>query len=168
LDLSDFNYDSHHFEDFINDLEPFSKQDLGERWCFEDTILYLNLPNLPSSLGVDTIAKLFAWLKLKGVRKIINLKLPDCSDQYDIEDFICGKILDQFEVLHLDWVRLDVDLRQLALFCSRGGIESLTTLHLYSCGNFEGLTSRGLDTNEDINLDNVFDWIRDVCIPERG
>jgi hypothetical protein len=152
LDLSDFNYQSDHFENFVNGLGTFSEKDLGKRWCFERTILYLNLPHLPhlDDSKVDIVVKLLEWLKSKDVSRILYLKLPDCSAQYDIKTFVYDEILTRFNVVHFDWIRLDVNVQKLAALSilGRSSVKSLTALDSYSHGDFSGLV--GAEHEDDI------------------
>jgi hypothetical protein len=163
LDLSDFNYQSDHFKNFVNSLDTFSEEDLGKRWCFERTILYLNLPHLDDS-KVDVIVKLLEWLKSKDVGRVLYLKLPDCNAQYDINTFVCDEILKRFEVVHFDWIRLDVNVPKLAALTiqRRLSVESLTALDIYSHGDFSGLV--GAEHKDEIreHMDAVFEWFHGV------
>jgi hypothetical protein len=111
LDLSDFNYDPYFFEHFVNDLELFDGQ-LGARgksWEFEETILYLILPNLWKDCKDQVLAKFLYWLKEKKVSRILKLKLPDSTCRYT-HQFVYQHILSLFEIHEFDWVRLDVNL----------------------------------------------------------
>lgn len=167
LDLSDFNYQSDHFNNFVNSLETFSEEDLGKRWCFETTILYLNLPHLDDSES-DVVVKLLEWLKSKDVSRILYLKLPDCNARYDIKEFVYDEILTRFEVVHFDWIRLDVNVHKLAALTIQGrasvesSVESLAALDIYSHGDFSGLV--GTEDEDDIGMDMTMlsDWFHDV------
>jgi hypothetical protein len=167
LDLSDFNYQSDHFHNFVNSLETFSEEDLGKRWCFESTILYLNLPHLDNS-KVDIVIKLLKWLKSKDVGRILYLKLPDCNAQYDINSFVYDEILTRFEVVHFNWIRLDVDIQKLAALNVQGrasvesSAESLTTLDIYSHGDFSGLVCAEHEDDIGMDMTAVSRWFRDV------
>lgn len=111
LDLSDFNYDPYFFEHFVNDLEMFDSQ-LGARgksWEFENTLLYLILPNLRRDCKDYVLAKFLLWLKEKRVSRILKLKLPDSTRRYT-HQFVYQHILSLFEIDEFDWARLDVNL----------------------------------------------------------
>jgi hypothetical protein len=109
--LSDFNYGSHFFEHFVNDLKIFEDQlkARGKSWEFEDTILYLILPNLRTDREEQCLAEFLYWLRKKEVSRIVKLKLPDSSGRYTHE-FVYQHILSLFKIDEFDWVRLDVNL----------------------------------------------------------
>lgn len=120
LDLSDFNYGPQYFQPFVDHLETFhDKLKLqGRTWDFETTLLFLILPNLSkingeTQLMQDThrscLARFLLWLRNKGVKRVIKLKLPDSSCRYSYE-WVYQNILSFFEVDELDWTRLDVRL----------------------------------------------------------
>ncbi|RVX65857.1 hypothetical protein B0A52_10270 [Exophiala mesophila] len=120
LDLSDFNYGPQYFQHFLDHLETFhDKLKLhGRTWEFETTLLFLILPNLSRANGEtqlmqDThrscLARFLLWLRNKGVKRIIKLKLPDSSCRYTYE-WVYQNILSFFQVDELDWTRLDVRL----------------------------------------------------------
>lgn len=46
LDLSDFNYPLNDFEGFLKALEAYELEGHGRQWAFEETLLYLRLPDL--------------------------------------------------------------------------------------------------------------------------
>ena len=163
LDLSDFNYQSDHFKNFVNSLDTFSQEDLGKRWCFERTILYLNLPHLDDS-KVDVVVKLLEWLKSKDISRILYLKLPDCNAQYDMNTFVYDEILTRFDVVHLDWIRLDVNVQKLAALTIQGrsSVQSLTALDIYSHGTFSGLVGVEHEDEIGMDMDAVFEWFHGV------
>ncbi|KIX01497.1 uncharacterized protein Z518_09223 [Rhinocladiella mackenziei CBS 650.93] len=111
LDLSDFNYGSHYFSNFVSHLEEFKDRlkSYGKKWEFEETLLYLILPNLPKKEDHAGLAKFLYFLKEKNVNRIVKLKLPDSRGLYT-HQFVHQHILSLFEIDEFDWVRLDVAL----------------------------------------------------------
>lgn len=109
--MSDFNYGPQYFEHFVNDLVKFSSQleARGKNWEFENTLLYLILPNLRIDCEDQVLASFLNWLKGKKVSRIVKLRLPDSSGRFTHE-FVCRNILSLFEIDEFDWVRLDVNL----------------------------------------------------------
>lgn len=72
--------------------------------------------------------------------------------------------LTRFEVVHLDWIRLDVSVQKLAALTIRGrsSVESLTALDIYSHGTFSGLVGAEHEDEIGIDMDAVFKWFRGV------
>jgi hypothetical protein len=141
LDLSDFNHESHNFEEFVTELHEFHETDLGQKWEFEKTLLYLVLPDLCRLRKADSrkiLVKFCKWLMdVKDVQKIIELVVPD-NHQYPLdEEFVERELIRKFEVEILDWRKLDIDLRPIIQ--SEGKAQSLRKLKLYSSGNWGSL-----------------------------
>jgi hypothetical protein len=144
LDLSDFNHPLNNFEGFVKELEGFERL-----WEFEETMLYLTLPDLgrvnstysqifpevflpPSrrkgqklhsglivSVGSPasrTISRLLDWLHdVKGVKSIVELKIPDDHAWPLSEPLVLRKLLKKFAVRRVDWRKLDLDLSALTV-----------------------------------------------------
>ena len=162
MDLSDFNYQSHHFKEFVTSLDTFDEKDLGKRWCFEETLLYLNLPYFADS-QVDVIVRLLEWLTRKGVNNILYLKLPDCTAEYNAKAFVCSEVFKRFRIAHLDWICLDADIQEIACWCSKRQppIDSLTALDIYSHKDFNGLIDAKHVQDPDTARE-AFEWFHDV------
>ena len=109
--MSDFNYGPQYFEHFVSDLMNFRSQleARGKNWEFENTLLYLILPNLPTGCEDQVLANFLNWLKVMKVSRIVKLRLPDSSGRYT-HQFVDRNILSLFEIDEFDWVRLDVSL----------------------------------------------------------
>jgi hypothetical protein len=138
LDLSDLNYDSHSFHDFVVELENFHYPPLEQKWVFEDTLLYLILPDLSRTEELDisgTLCRFFTWLQdQKKITSIIELSIPDNHVSPLSEDTVEQHILCNFDIHVLDWRKLDINLRFLTE--SERAKNSLRKLHLYSSGNW--------------------------------
>jgi hypothetical protein len=187
LDLSDFNQDSHNFHHFVDDLalqaaarkrkkqrqlskkqkEPLTTDgESSEDDCdlrFEDTLLYLCLPNLgrySNEFAHTSVSRLFTWLYEKGVRTIMEVNITDNLLNPLSDDLIQQDLLNRFEIHSLDWQRVDVNLDTLtssrvslanegssvrevsSVIGSPSGAESSPTfkaLKLYSSGNWSVL-----------------------------
>jgi hypothetical protein len=164
IDLSDFNYAKLQFEVFVDDLERASREGLG-LLQFEDTLLYLHLPQLPQHprqphlQPTDLLERFLTWLRGMGVSAIMELRLPDCWSHYDL-DFIVDRVLGRFRVYELDWLRLDADIGELASRCrnAQGSppILPLRKLYIYQ----EQRAAQNLPAW----LAHMPDaWIREVC-----
>ena len=137
--LSDFSYDSNHFEDFVNDLQSFNDKRPGVSCEFEETLLYMDLPNLTPRCDITILSTFLAWLnEKKKVSRIMKLKLPDVFQRYSFH-FVCQNILRRFKVDHLDWMTIDIDFGCKTFVGPRNEEQSLKKLTFYSHGQREKL-----------------------------
>ena len=95
-----------------------------------------DLQLLPTSDVYGTTGALFDWLWAMGVQTIKDLNIPDQRIQPLTEDFVHTKILSRFQVLNLDWRKLDLDI---SILKSPKTASSLKKLRLYSSGNWSVL-----------------------------
>ena len=125
LPLSQFNSRDFSFLDYVSGLTSTSESGLSSTLqClqFEKVLKSVDFPDLnsPTAIGlVDDIRKdhreievILDWLyEKKGVREIINLKVPDRLYSPH-QASIVRRFVKQFKVENLDWRRLDLHLTQ--------------------------------------------------------
>ena len=131
--MSDFNQSSHDFTRFVQLLTEGSSH---ENLLFEETLLYVNLPDLNTFERVpppDRVRVLFSWLKDRGVKTIKNLNIPDSTTHPISGALVSEAIIQQFKIEKFDWRKLDFNLDILT---DSQYSESLTDLKLYSSGNW--------------------------------
>ncbi|PMD38046.1 subtilisin-like protein [Hyaloscypha variabilis F] len=159
LDLTVFNQNYEGYISFIRTVQP-SDDDEGETtgddyeeedqapefWVqFESSIRYVDFPDL-SEIGVERkhakpensprsdVMDVLDWLSDKGVKEIIELRVPDSWDEPHSEEII-EKAIKDFNIEVLDWRRIDLSIRSV----KKGAGSSVTDLHLYSSGNWTAL-----------------------------
>lgn len=137
--MSDFNYDSHDFQNFVQVLENFPSESAScdKEWLFEDFLAYLVLPDLSKISYADTrdvLTRFVAWLLGKGVTTIIELSIPDNHLHPLTEVFVVDSFLKMFTVHKLDWRKLDISLR--FLLENDSVRNNLWELQLYSSTNW--------------------------------
>lgn len=137
--MSDFNYDSHDFQNFVQVLENFPSESANcdKEWVFEDFLAYLVLPDLGRISYLDTrdvLTRFVAWLLRKGVTTIIELNIPDNHVHPLAEAFVVDSFLKMFTVHKLDWRKLDISLRFLSE--NESVRNNLRELQLYSSTNW--------------------------------
>ena len=131
LDLSIFD-NSHYFERFVLDIRKFPTS-----VEFSEVLRDVVFPDLGSPVAPvkeDYRMEYFEaehvlqWLKTKGVKKIVKIKVPDRLVSAHEDRTVCCYVK-AFCVRHLDWRKLDLCLDGL----DEG--HTIETLHLYSSGN---------------------------------
>ena len=152
IDLSDFdNPSTHDFQSFIAYLEAFTELKAQEpdnpqvpHIAFEETLSCVLLPNFALSTECPFEHKILPFLDLiqkRGVRKIINLIVPDSISKPTSEGDI-ATLLEKFEIERLNWQKLDMDLEILR---EKDEFMQLRELYLYSSGNWGLLYFWGKD-----------------------
>jgi hypothetical protein len=131
--LSDFNYDTHQFEEFVDNLEYYqgNKNDLQPSWSFENPLLYLNLPSLRATCAIEVVSRLLEFLSANGISTIMNVRLPDSAGRYS-DEFVRDHLLEKFSIHNFDWMRLDVRPQFFASLSAKSSTSRLERLYLYS------------------------------------
>jgi hypothetical protein len=129
----------YHFKEFVASLREVSDKvdDTKELLKYEPVIRYAHFPALDLNVSGwdragDTHNEVFdvlTWLRLRGVQKIVKLKVLDRMYNPHDEQEIANQV-DMFEVEILDWRYLDLSI---SVFTTPTR-DRLKELHLYSSG----------------------------------
>ncbi len=152
-----FNQGTHDFAQFIelvklNLRTPSGLHDAPDpapNINFESVLRYVHFPDLSQdALSKDAkidrqeVSLVLQWLRLKGVKSIMKLVVPDCRDNPLDEEQIY-ECLKDFEIDELNWRRLDLGVEPIMCLAP-----TIAVLHLYSSGNWAVLdhwaSERGL------------------------
>lgn len=107
---------------------------------FEPTLRYVQFPNLDLVAPIsesplyypprDEVPTVLAWLRMKGVTEIVELKVDDSLTHPHTEEMIEESIRN-FKIQKLDWQRLDIAIKSIKDYAP-----NLQSLHLYGSGNW--------------------------------
>ncbi|KAF2678077.1 subtilisin-like protein [Lentithecium fluviatile CBS 122367] len=142
FDMSAFNSASYRVSEFVDSLIWQSRKQ--KLLSYEKTLRYAEFPSLDmlveeretftesSHLKREhtEVFRILDWLKEKGVKTIIKLKVPDrLINPHD--DIRMAELVDNLKVKILDWKVLDLSISVL----EKETKDRLEELHLYSSGN---------------------------------
>ena len=145
LDLALFNPSTHDFAPFIDLVRDSTriKSGLSQGFDapsdirFESVLRYVKFPDMsqepkPKNQISDRedVSSVLLWLRRKGVKIILKLIVPDCILIPFDEDKIPMSVKG-FGIEQLNWRRLDLCIESIM-----GMASTLTSLHLYSSGNW--------------------------------
>lgn len=139
FDLSRFASRLYSVDEFVQSLKALSVEETKHHLKFEEVLRYADFPALDLDVWekgpercVHVHSEVFEtlrWLKRKGVRKVMKLKVLDRMYNPHDEEKI-GEEVEELGVLSLDWRHLDI-----AISCFKPKTKKrLTELHLYSSG----------------------------------
>lgn len=139
FDLSRFASRLYSVDEFVQSLKALSVEETKHHLKFEEVLRYTDFPALDLDVWekgpeqcVHVHGEVFEtlrWLKRKGVRKVMKLKVLDRMYNPHDEEKI-GEEVEELGVLSLDWRHLDI-----AISCFKPKTKKrLIELHLYSSG----------------------------------
>ena len=118
--------------DLIADLEFESTLRLVDIPALSDTTETKELTH--NELGIPDYARdIFRWLRKKGVRDIVEVRVADSYSKPHSEELIIDA-LKEFDVEILDWRRTDLSVDAILEAAA-----NVKTLYLYSSGNWSAL-----------------------------
>jgi hypothetical protein len=175
FDLSRFASRLYSVDEFVQSLLGVSGQHSERHLKFEAVLRYADFPALDLDVWDkspewqprvhDEVFRALSWLRLRGVRKIMRLKVLDRMYSPHDEKRI-AEVVGEFEVAALDWRHLDMALS----YFNRKTKRRLTDLHLYSSGKTavvdHWLSAKGIKCLK--NIKNVtIHMIQDLMTTDR-